>query len=219
MALDFGHGNGETKPYFKQDARVGICKIRLDKGEEPQIKYPFRAAVDIYNHRMLWLLFLPDGGPQRLYFSDAIGRNNPPAPIGESEFKIGFEVLMYLSDKHEAMKGERIGILPWTACSVGATMSLNIMHDLWLAEDGDAKEDAVPVFTCTGSQALTIGKGATNVLQFTWDKWVMRDQIPGLGEALASRPISNVSLASQPPPTNGGHEAFTPSMIDEDLPF
>jgi hypothetical protein len=219
MALDFGHGNGESKPYFKQDARVGICKLRLDKGDEPQINFSFRLAPDIQNLRQLWLLFLPDGGPQRLFFNDTITRDTPPPAIGETPFKIGFEVFMFLPDKHESMNGDRIGVLPWTACSVGATMSLNEMHDLWLAEGGGEKPDAVPLLTCTGSEVVSFSKGSTNKLKFQFDKWVMRDQVPGLGEALASRPTSNISLSSQPPPTNGDHEAFTPAMIDEDLPF
>jgi len=219
MALDFGHGNGESKPYFKQDARVGICKLRLDKGNEPQIRYPFQLAPDIQNARQLWLLFLPEGGPQRLFFNDTITCDTPPPDIGETSFKIGFEVYMYLLDKHEALNGNRIGILPWTANSVGATISFNEMHDLWLAEGGEDKPDAVPLLTCTGSEVESFSKGSTNKLKFQFDNWVMRDQIPGLGEALASRPTSNVSLASQSPSTNGNHEAFTPKMVDDDFPF
>ena len=83
MALDFGY-NGETKPYIKFDARVGILKVKLNKEEEPQLKYPVRFAADIANTRQLHLCFPSDGPPRRLYFDNGVGAANIPPALSEA---------------------------------------------------------------------------------------------------------------------------------------
>jgi len=220
MALDFGY-NGETKPYIKFDARVGILKVKLNKEEEPQLKYPVRFAADIANTRQLHLCFPSDGPPRRLYFDNGVGAANIPPALGEHEFKIGFEVYLFCTDPiPNGSDGKRVGIVPWCACSVGATMSFNQMHDLWLQNDGASKVDSVPVYVCTGSEAITLGKGATNVLQFVLDKWEERAKIPGLAESIASRPGSNVLTPSRDSfalQSEGGDNQ--PSEPNDDLPF
>ena len=212
MALDFGYGSDEErKPFFKFDARVGICKVRLEKDMEPQIRFPFDFAADICNTKQLHLCFPSEGPPLKLYFGEGVGPKNAPNPVGQHEFKIGFDVMLYVLSKHEATGGENIGILPWVACSYGAAKSFNRLHDLWqkptpVTEEefkkaeknenltpGKDRPDEVPIFSCSGAETVPVGKGyQSNLLQFTLKRWVPRKDIPGLAAALDSRTGSNV---------------------------
>mgnify|MGYP003134843822 CR=1 FL=1 len=223
MAIDFGYGSGtgdeEFPPFFKMDAQVGVCKVRIAKDVEPQIPYPFRAAYDMKNMRMLHLCFPRDGGPQRLFFGDLVGPAEKPPPIGllrngePNEFKVGFEVFMYVTDKLQEMGDKAVGIVPWCACSVGATMSFNVMHDIWVENDGEAKVDMLPIFVCQGKKTLNIGKGSTNILQYESDGWVERAKIPGFADALANRVGSNVAV----PRGQGVDESSLQAQGSEDI--
>jgi len=234
MELDFGYSE-ETTPYFKYDARVGACKLRLDKDAEPQIPYPIRMAIDIENHRMLHVCFPKDGPPQRLYYGNGISKEHKPNPIGDQLFKIGFEVYLSITDTHEALSGGRIGTLQWCANSWGATDSFRRMHTAWWEDGGwkdvaENKEDAIPVYIWKGSETQVGKKGSTNMIQFELEGWSKRSNIPGLAEAIASRPASNVEfngggVVTQPTPNIVNLADVPPAGVvspqenGDDLPF
>lgn len=189
MALDFG--NGVFRSYFKYDASTGFCKYKASKEDEPRISPPISMAADMYNARLLHLCFPSNSPPQRLYFSDTIGKDDGPPPIGQHKFKVGFDLMIYVINKY---KDEMIGVLPWIAHSNGAQQSFNLMHDIWLKGKGPKRPQEVPVFACAGSEKKPVGTSyQTEVMIISLIKWSKRDEIPGLNSANETREESNIA--------------------------
>ena len=227
MSLDFG-SNGSFSPYFKYDARVGWCKFKATKEDEPQIMPPIVMAVDVHNVRQLHLCFPSGTAPQRLYYSDTIDFGDRPPPVGSHEFKPGFDVQVFVLNKFE---NENIGILPFMANSIGATRSFNRMHDLWEKGEEVKQEDGttirilgkdnsnrVPIFTISGTETVPLGKSfKTEVMMVHLERWVERNKIPGFEEALQLREESNVSFEN-PIFEEIGYTNVTDDLTDESVP-
>lgn len=203
MSLNLSTG-GDFTPFLKYNAKAGRWFVKNDNGDEVEVQNP-RFAIDFDNIKTGWLCFPVASAPQFVWDEQGV-RAARPNPIGNAQFKDGFEVMVYGNDPQPALAGQPLGIRQWMSNANAAKGAIKLIHQVYEAAR-DQHPNQVPVFKCIGVHIIKGAQGDNFEPEFTLEQWVDRSRIAEF-EAKA-----NGTEAPPPAPAPG------PEDLDDEIPF
>jgi len=158
MALNLPSG-GDYNPWIRWAASETKFVIG---GENGNVDYVVdEVIIDFENLKTGWGL-LGEGQAPTWIWNPSIDK--PSEKPDDRSWKPGVGVTLFFGDD---------GAFEMETNAVGAVMGIDEAHDAYL-KDLDANKDKVPVFKFTGQRFCKVGKGQTNIPEFSLVKWIER---------------------------------------------
>lgn len=178
MSFDLGLTGGDGGQYIRYNASTGTWQV---DGETIQLT---QFVVDHNSLRTGWGKIVAGMGPDWQWDAQPGVKGNQPS----DEHKRGFSLQIF---------AKSFGQREWSTNSAGSNRGLTA---IWgqIAEQAAANPGKLPVLKFNGATPTSVGKGMTQVPNFTLEKWV--DTPPGMGvqkPALAAAP-SAAPVAAAP---------------------
>lgn len=170
MALNLG-SSGEFTPNIRWTSQTSSWQLSVEGGGAAPVQLS-EFVIDMAGLKTGWCLFREKSAPQ--WVMDKSLSEQVPRPSEEKDaqgsylWKRGFKVLMY---SPSTFAGD--GVREFATSATGACMGIDSLHDQYVAQAG-ANPGKVPVAKYSGPLPTKVGKGATNIPQFSIVKWVDR---------------------------------------------
>lgn len=213
MPLNLRSSSGAFVPFLKYNAKAGRFYARFkDVQGDVELPVPIRLAFDFEHIQTGWVRFNQQGGPPEVLWDPTLEQEAEPP---SDKHRRGFRVLVYGTQQVAGARNERIGVREIMANSGVFIESINAMYGEYEASKA-SNQGEVPVFQCARTESVKGVHGINYRPIFTLDRWVARDQLAGLDEALDIWRLQHTPPAGidvgEPMPDN-------PAYIDDDIPF
>jgi hypothetical protein len=161
------HLQNDFTPHIRWLAQTSTWKLSTPDGPEP-ITWE-HAIFDLANIQTGWAIFAEGQAPE--WVMDPSLEKQAPKPQDGREWRRGFKVSVF----SESVFG---GVREFATTAVGAVRGILELYGKFEAEVGQ-HFNQVPVVQYTGATSARIGKGNTNIPNFTIVKWTDRpDALP-----------------------------------------
>ena len=157
--------SGEMNEFIKYNAKAGrwYIKNQVEGGQDVEVVGP-KMAFDFENVKTGWFLFQAGVGPVK-HFDPPNGTAERP----EGNFKHGFEIMVSNSE---------LGLREFCSTAGAVIRQMLIMEQQY--DDGKAaNQGKVPIFLCTGVNALENKHGVNYEPVFSLEGWVERNKVDG----------------------------------------
>lgn len=215
MPLNLKSNTGAFVPFMKYNAKAGRFYARFkDVQGDVELPVPLRLAFDFEHIQTGWIRFNSQGGPPEVAWDPSLQQESDPPT---DKHKRGFRVLVYGTQQVPGARNERIGLREVMANSAVFIEAINAMYGDYESAMG-SKPGQIPVFQCERTESVKGMHGINYRPVFTLERWVSREQIPGLNDALDIWRTQHSQPVANSPDEMGGMEE-SPYLEDDTIPF